>query len=165
MIKLAIALCLSLGACSADRVLDAQVLRTYASDGTIQVWIPEYEDTFTINVEDYAGGAVLDSALTCLSLVDLGRMDPSLRYYFPPQSDDKSSNDVPTANDGSRSWTLKGCEGLNEFKGPESGLGPWVVPALSRDPRLADMQRELADDCAETDGACDGYTDGGWCVD
>ncbi len=147
MIKLALALSLLLGACSADRLLDARVMRTFPRDGIVQVWIPDHEDVYTVNVEDFAGGTVPQSALTCPSLVDLRRMDPSLRYYFAPETHGLYGVNV---------WTMKGCEGLNEFADHIDGDDRvWPMPPLDKDRGFAEMRETLGIDCFD---ACDAET-------
>jgi hypothetical protein len=123
MSKIAIVFFLTLGACT-EIPLDAVVLESAGIDGTLRVWVPAHEDIYTINLEDFSGGQVPESALTCPTLAMYQGLPENQKFYFPAINgpEDWSPNSELDAH-GVNVWTLKGCEHLNEFNNDRYGLG------------------------------------------
>lgn len=120
MIKLAIALCLLLGACASGESLEASISDTWDRTSELDVYVPSLNKTFMVNAESYANGHVDSDALTCEAdtLVNMANGD---RAVIP--SDDKfylvgGCRDVADSIDAvlySECWTARGCEHLHSF--------------------------------------------------
>ncbi len=122
MIKLALALCLTLGACASGESLEASIVQTWDRTSELDVYVPRLGHTYSVNAESYAAGRVDSDALTCLSddLTDLANGD---KYPTPVPEIMRVTRvggcrDVADTVDAVKyveCWTLKGCETLHNW--------------------------------------------------